>query len=59
MEERENSDFQEILEQVLGLGRITRDGFFEILENMKEKRLSTREFFKLQEIISQQEQSLF
>ncbi len=54
----EGSDFHEVLEQVLGLGSITRESFFKILEDMKTKRLSTQEFFKLLEIIAQQEQNL-
>ena len=57
LREGESRAFREILEQVLGLGSITRDGFFEILENMKGKKLSTPEFFKLLEIIAQQELS--
>ena len=55
----ESREFREILEQVLGLRSITRDSFFEILEKMKGKKLSSHEFFKLLEIISHQDLSSF
>ncbi len=54
----ESSDFHEVLEQVLGLGSITREGFFKILEDMQRRRLSTQEFFRLLEIIARQERKL-
>lgn len=54
----DSGDFNEVLEQVLGFKNITRDKFFEILETMRKKRLSTHEFFKLLEIIAHQEQAL-
>lgn len=50
-------EFSEVLEQVLGLGDITRDKFFTILEMIKRKKLSSHEFFKLLEIIAKQSQS--
>ena len=51
----EGQDFSEILEQVLGLGEITREKFFEILETMNKKNLSSHEFFKLLDIIAKQQ----
>ena len=54
MERGEEQDFQEILEQVLGLGRISREKFFKIIEMNNEKKLSSREFFKLLNIIEKQ-----
>jgi len=51
-----SKDFSEVLEQVLGLGSITREKFFTILEIMNKKNLSRKEFFKLLEIMVQQQQ---
>jgi hypothetical protein len=51
-----SKDFSEVLEQVLGLGSITREKFFTILEIMNKKNLSRKEFFKLLEIMAQQQQ---
>ena len=48
----EGRDFSEVLEQVLGLGDITREKFYTILETMNRKNLSSREFFKLLDIIA-------
>jgi hypothetical protein len=53
----EGKYFNEVLEQVLGLGNITRDKFFEIIEDMDKKKLSSQEFFKLMEIIEHQGQT--
>ncbi len=57
MGRREGKDFSEVLEQVLGLGDITREKFFTILERMNGKNLSSYEFFKLLEIIAKRSQS--
>ncbi len=57
MRREESRDFHDVLERVLGLGSITRENFFEILEDMKKKKMSSHEFFKLLEIIAKQEQS--
>ena len=54
MERGREQDFQEILEQVLGLGQISREKFFKIIEMNNEKKLSSREFFKLLTIIEKQ-----
>jgi len=54
MERGEEQDFHEILEQVLGLGRISREKFFKIIEINNKKKLSSREFFKLLTIIEKQ-----
>jgi hypothetical protein len=53
----EGKYFNEVLEQVLGLGNITRDKFFEIIKDMDKKKLSSQEFFKLMEIIEHQGQT--
>ena len=53
----ESKDFSEVLEQVLGLGDLTREKFYAILEMMNRKNLSSYEFFKLLEIIAKQPQS--
>ena len=53
----EGKYFLEVLEQVLGLGSITRDKFFEIIEDMDRKKLSSQEFFKLLAIIERQGQT--
>jgi hypothetical protein len=55
MERREGQDFSEILEEVLGLGKISREKFFEILEMRNKKNISSEEFLKLLNIIEQQE----
>ena len=47
-------DFSEVLEQVLGYGRISREKFFEIIEMSNKKKLSSREFLKLLYIIEKQ-----
>jgi hypothetical protein len=52
----EGKDFSEVLEQVLGLGDMTREKFFVVLEMMNRKNLSSHEFFKLLEIITKQAQ---
>jgi hypothetical protein len=52
----EGKDFSEVLEQVLGLGDMTREKFFIILEMMNRKNLSSDEFFKLLEIITKHAQ---
>lgn len=57
MERGEGRDFSEILEQVLGLGKISREKFFEIIEMSNKKKLSSREFFKLLDIIEKQQQA--
>jgi hypothetical protein len=57
MESGEGGDFSEILEQVLGLGKISREKFFEIIEMSNKKKLSSREFFKLLDIIEKQQQA--
>ena len=56
MGREEGKDFSEVLEQVLGLGDMTREKFFVILEMMNRKNLSSHEFFKLLEIITKQAQ---
>lgn len=53
----EGQDFSEVLEQVLGYGKISREKFLEIIEMTKKKRLSSREFRKIIEIIENQQQS--
>jgi hypothetical protein len=57
MERGEGQDFYEILEHVLGLGKISREKFFEIIEMSNKKKLSSREFFKLLDIIEKQQQA--
>ncbi len=57
MEELEGRDFSEVLEQVLGLGPISREKFFKIIETRNKKKLSSREFLKLLEIIENQKRS--
>jgi hypothetical protein len=52
----EGQDFSEVLEQVLGYGKISREKFLEIIEMTKKKRLSSREFRKIIEIIENQQQ---
>lgn len=47
-------DFSEILEQVLGYRKISREKFFEIVEMKNKKKLSSREFLKLLDIIEKQ-----
>lgn len=54
MKRGESKDFSEILEQVLGLGKISREKFLEIIEMTNKKKLSSREFFKLLDIIEKQ-----
>jgi hypothetical protein len=54
LERGEGQDFSEILEQVLGLGKISREKFFKIIEMNNRKKLSSREFFKLLDIIEKQ-----
>jgi hypothetical protein len=54
LEKREGRDFSEVLEQVLGLGGISREKFFTILDMMERKKLSSREFFRLLNIIEKQ-----
>lgn len=54
MEKGESQDFSEVLEQVLGFGKISRVAFFEIIEKKNRKRLSSKEFLKLQNIIEKQ-----
>lgn len=53
----EGRDFSEVIEQVLGLGSVTREKFFTILEMMNRKNLSSYEFLKLSDIIAKQQQS--
>jgi hypothetical protein len=53
----EGRDFSEVIEQVLGLGSVTREKFFTILEMMSRKNLSSYEFLKLSDIIAKQQQS--
>jgi len=50
-----DGDFYEVLEQVLGLGSLTREKFFMIFELMNKKNLSKQEFSKLLEIIKKQQ----
>jgi hypothetical protein len=57
MERGEGQDFSEILEQVLGLGKISREKFFEIIEKSNKRNLSSRDFLKLLNIIEKQQQS--
>ena len=52
----EGQDFSEILEQVLGLGKISREKFFEIIEKSDKKKLSSQEFLKLLDIMEKQQQ---
>jgi len=47
-------DFSEILEEVLGYGRISREKFLKIIEMNNKKKLASREFFKLLDIIEKQ-----
>lgn len=55
MEKGESKYFLQILEQVLGLGPLTREKFFQIIEGIDKKKLSSGEFFRLLEIISRQQ----
>jgi hypothetical protein len=55
MERGEGQDFSEILEQVLGLGKISREKFFEIIEKRNKRNLPSREFLKLLNIIEKQQ----
>lgn len=48
-------DFSEILEEVLGYRTISREKFFEIIEMTNKKKLSSREFLKLLDVIEKQE----
>ena len=52
----EGQDFSEVLERVLGLGCVTREKFFTILEMMKSKNIYSHEFLKLLDIIAKQQQ---
>ena len=55
MREREKrQDFSEVLEQVLGYGKISRENFFKIIEKINKKQLSSREFLKLFDLIEKQ-----
>ena len=54
MDKLEREDFSEVLEQVLGYGKISREKFFKIIEIRNRRKLSSREFLKLQEIIEKQ-----
>lgn len=54
----EREDFSEVLEQVLGYGKISREKFFKIIEIRNRRKLSSREFLKLLEIIEKQKRSL-
>ncbi len=54
MKKKEGQDFSEILEQVLGLGKISREKFFEIIEKSNNKKLSSQEFLKLLDIMEKQ-----
>ncbi len=47
-------DFSEILEEVLGYGRLSREKFLKIIEMNNKKKLASREFFKLLDIIEKQ-----
>ena len=55
MKNEVGGDFFEVLEQVLGLGSLTREKFFMIFELMNKKNLSKQEFSKLLEIIKKQQ----
>jgi hypothetical protein len=50
----DKQDFSDVLERVLGLGNISREKFFEIIEMSNKKALSSQEFLKLFEIIQKQ-----
>ena len=54
MKKKEGQDFSEILERVLGLGKISREKFFEIIEKSDKKKLSSQEFLKLLDIMEKQ-----
>ena len=54
MKKEEGQDFSEILEQVLGLGKISREKFFGIIEKSNKKKLSSQEFLKLLDIMEKQ-----
>lgn len=57
LERLEERDLSEVLEQVLGYGKISREKFFKIIETRNKKKLSSREFLKLLEIIEKQRRS--
>lgn len=54
MRREEGQDFSEILEEVLGYGKISREKFFKIIKMNNKKKLSSREFIKLLDIIEKQ-----
>ena len=56
MEKGKSQEFNEILGQVLGFGKISREKFFEIIEMNNKKKLSSQEFCKLWDIIEKQQQ---
>ena len=56
MEKGKSQEFNEILEQVLGFRKISREKFFEIIEMNNKKKLSSQEFCKLWDIIEKQQQ---
>jgi hypothetical protein len=58
LERGEGQDLSEVLEKVLGYGKLSREKFFEIIEMTKKKRLSSQEFRKIIDIIENQQQSL-
>lgn len=54
MEREKRQDFSEVLEQVLGYGKISRENFFKIIEMRNKKQLSSKEFLKLFDLIEKQ-----
>jgi hypothetical protein len=54
MERGKGQDFSEVLQQILGYGKISREKFFKIIEMNNKKQLSSQEFLKLLDIIEKQ-----
>ena len=51
MSKGDEVNFDKVLQQVLDTGKVNRENFFDIIEALKGKQLSTQDFFRLYEII--------